>query len=38
MEIKEQSVYAHSNGSDPSKWQPLEEHLNHVAELAAEGD
>lgn len=28
--------FAHSNDGDPSGWQPLEEHLKNVAELAAQ--
>jgi CRISPR-associated endonuclease/helicase Cas3 len=28
--------YAHSNTDDPSGWQPLEDHLKQVAELAAQ--
>jgi CRISPR-associated endonuclease/helicase Cas3 len=28
--------YAHSNNGDPSGWQPLEDHLKQVAELAAQ--
>ncbi len=30
------NYYAHSNDGEPSGWQPLEEHLKNVANLAAE--
>ncbi|MDF7807377.1 CRISPR-associated helicase Cas3' [Pontiellaceae bacterium B12219] len=30
------NYYAHSNTEDPSRWQPLEDHLEQVAELAAQ--
>lgn len=35
MKNRDEAFYAHSkDGEPPEKWQPLEEHLKNVAELA----
>jgi hypothetical protein len=38
MNNEEKKYYAHSkDGEPPDQWQPLDEHLKNVAELAADG-